>query len=156
MEIPEFVEIEFSIPFFDIYFNEEWDALNFPKNPVELKNICQAIDICLETNYLYEEYCKTPIQKGDLYFFFSKNSKDVFLFFDLFKPADDQMAMKRLGMRIPLNILPKIRKKVMKLYLKSRPRTAIQEDYFNGKLLKIASGNYQQMDREIKYFQNKN
>jgi hypothetical protein len=63
------------------------------------------LNISLDSDYLYAEYNKTLIRSGEMYYFFSKNSNDVFLFFDLYKPIDNKMAMIRLGLRLPEKIL---------------------------------------------------
>jgi hypothetical protein len=45
MPIPEYVELEFMMPFYEMYFPDTWNDNNLPKNPFELMELCEALNI---------------------------------------------------------------------------------------------------------------
>jgi CRISPR/Cas system CMR subunit Cmr6 (Cas7 group RAMP superfamily) len=136
MEVPEFVEIEFSMPFYEIYFETGSDLDNQEPNPIIFLQIAKYLSINFDADFLYNKYVFTQINQGDIYIYLAKN-ENIFLFFDLYKPADDQMAMIRIGFRIRSEDLTIIKEKLMEIYFRSPPRSAFQEDYFNQNLLRI-------------------
>lgn len=80
----EFVEISFKMPFYDIYFEDEsWDESKFDKSPNELLAICIALDIQIDTNFLFDEYNKNLYFGGDIHVFHSKKYDDTLIYFDL-------------------------------------------------------------------------
>jgi hypothetical protein len=118
--IPEFVEISFSIPFYDIYFEDEsWDESKFEKCPTELLAICKALDIYLDTNFLYDEYNKNLYVGGDIHIFYSKENAESFIYFDLQRDKFDQMAMVFVGIRFRVKDLTSIKEKILPLYFKA-------------------------------------
>jgi CRISPR/Cas system CMR subunit Cmr6 (Cas7 group RAMP superfamily) len=136
MEVPEFVEIEFSMPFYEIYFETGSDLDNQEPNPIIFLQIAKYLSINFDAYFLYNKYVFTQINQGDIYIYLAKN-ENIFLFLDLYKPADDQMAMIRIGFRIRSEDLTIIKEKLMEIYFRSPPRSAFQEDYFNQNLLRI-------------------
>jgi hypothetical protein len=136
MEIPEFVEIEFSLPFYEIYFETGSDLDNQEPNPIIFLQIAKYLSINFDADFLYNKYVFTQINQGDIYIYLAKD-ENIFLFFDLYKPADDQMTMIRIGFRIRSEDLTIIKEKLMEIYFRSPPRSAFQEDYFNQNLLRI-------------------
>lgn len=152
MQPPEFVELSFSLPFYELYFTDIWEDNPDKRNPHELIEISKALDIQIDMNNLFEIYDNEKIGTGDIWFAFSQNSKEVFLFFDLFKDPIDQMAMIRFGIRILQKDYVKMKELLMELYLKSRPRSAFQEDYFNQPLYKISKSDDPLIDRNVNLF----
>jgi hypothetical protein len=149
-KIPEFVEVSFSMPFYDIYFEDEsWDESKFEKCPTELLAICKALDIHIDTNLLYEEYNKNLYVGGDIHIFYSKENAESFIYFDLLRDKFDQMAMVFIGIRFQVSDLTSIKEKILSLYFKANVHTDLTEDYFSNKLSKISKQQNQVTDRII-------
>jgi hypothetical protein len=140
-DIPAYVEISFKMPFYDLYYEGEWDE-QIPKQPHELLALCNWLQIELNTDLLYETYSPAKIGQGDIYILKSPLSEGSFLYFDLLKDPYDQMAMVSIGLRVPTLDLDKIRLILRPLYFKSKPRSPLEEDYFNQKLWRTATGHY--------------
>lgn len=148
---PQFVEIEFSMPFYEMYFPDTWNDNNLVRNPFELIELGQYLNIIIDTNLLYDYYTSTPINKGDIYIFYkSLEDKNLFIYFDLFKDSIDQMAMIRFGVRIKKSDYENVKKILNKLYFKSTTRTSIKEDYFNNYMYKISQDELPLEKRDIK------
>lgn len=140
------------MPFYEMYFPGEWGDDYSSADPALLRELSAALNVDLDPAHLYKLYDETKYREGDIYIFYSRNSKDVFLYFDLLKEETDQMAMIVLGARIFTKDMERIRKILMKLYLRSAPRSAWQEDYFNRALWKTANGEVQNNDRNVIHF----
>ena len=96
--IQEFVEVEFALSFFDMYYpllDEDCEI-----HPIELIELCQFLSIKLNTEFLYKEYRNTKIDEGNIHIYFSNANPDIFIYFDLLKDKYDQMDMVVLGVRI--------------------------------------------------------
>jgi hypothetical protein len=152
-KIPAFVEVSFSMPFYDIYFEDEsWDESKFKKCPTELLAICKALDIHIDTNFLYDEYNKNLYVGGDIHIFYSKENADMFIYFDLQRDKFDQMAMVFIGIRFRVKDLASIKEKILSLYFKATVHTDLTEDYFSNKLSKISKQQNQTIDRIIHHY----
>lgn len=152
MQKPKYVELSFSLPFYELYFPvDNWDE-NLPKTPTELVELCQAMTIKINTEFLFSEYEKTKINQGDIYIFYSNNTKENFIYFDFLKHQTDQMAMIQLGVRIKTEDKTAIKTILEKLYFKSTTRSNFQEDYFNQMLNSVASNKMQNSKRKIHSF----
>lgn len=152
MEKPEFVEYSFVMPFYEMYFPDIWNESECPRNAFELNELCKELDIVLDTDFLFEEYEKIKPNSGDIFIFYSKYSKDIFLYFDLFNDVYDQTAMIKLGVRIPTKDSEEIKHILMKLYFKSVIRSNFQEDYFIHSLWREATNQYSGEKRNIIHF----
>jgi hypothetical protein len=137
-QIPAYVELSFGMPFYDLYFEGEWEST--ARNTKHLDNICTLLNIKINSNWLYELYGQIPINKGDIYVWHSANDAQQFILLNLYKPPTDQMAMITLGIRTTSNNVQQLREIIYPLYLNNPPRTCISEDYFNNQLLKLVTG----------------
>ena len=152
MNIPEYVEMVFSMPFYEFYFPDTWNDHNLPKNPLELVELCQMLDIYLDTEFLYQHYDVTAPKEGDIYFFYQNNNQEIVIYFDLHKDEFDQMAMVKFGVRVKSAIKNDVKEILDRLYFKSTTRSSFKEDYFNQSLFRIASGNIPNQTRVIKKY----
>ena len=80
------------MPFYEMYFPDTWNDNNLPRNPFELVELCDHLNIKVNTDFLYTEYETTEYKKGDIYIFYPSDRKDIFIYFDLLKDEHDQMA----------------------------------------------------------------
>jgi hypothetical protein len=148
----EYVELEFSMPFYEMYFPDTWNDSNLPKNPFELTELCDSMSIILDTDFLYKEYEATKYKKGDIYIFYPDNNSNIFIYFDLYKDQYDQMAMIVLGVRIKTVNKSIIKPILEKLYFKSTTRSDFQEDYFNQSLYRVATDRIPYQARIVRHF----
>jgi hypothetical protein len=152
MTKPEYVELEFAMPFYEMYFPDTWNDNKLPKNPFELIELCEKLMIKLDTGFLYEEYEKTEYKKGDIYIFYATSDRDIFLYFDLLKDEYDQMAMVVIGVRIKTIDRETVREVLEKFYFKSTTRSDFQEDYFNHSLYRVATNRIPFQKRTVRHF----
>jgi hypothetical protein len=152
MKIPDYGEMEFEIPFYEFYFEDIWNDKNQSKNPHELIELSKQLNITLNTDFLYQQYESTAIQKGDIYIFFENNNKEIFIYFDLLKDEYDQMAMVTFGVRIKTETKREIKEILKKLYFKSTTRSDFQEDYFNQSMNRIATNQIPNQNRIVKRY----
>ncbi len=151
MTIPEYVELEFMMPFYEMYFPDTWNDNKLPKNPFELIELCDYLNIKLDTDFLYDEYELTDYKKGDIYIFYPFDRKDIFIYFDLLKDEYDQMAMVLLGVRLKTVDKINIKDILKKLYFKSTTRSNFHEDYFNQSLFRVATNRIPFQKRIVKH-----
>ena len=152
MKKPEFVELSFIMPFYEMYFPvDNWDE-NLPKKPKELIDLCKEMKINIDVEFLYSEYNTTKINQGNSYIFYKSTKKDSFIYFDFHKDPTDQMAMIQLGVRVKTEYKTKIKSILEKLYFKSTTRSNFQEDYFNELLNSIATNKIPSKERIIHSF----
>jgi hypothetical protein len=154
MNIPEYVEMEFAMPFYEFYFPDTWNDNKLSKKPFELIELAQKLDIVLDTDFLYRMYEETEYKNGDIYFFYQNNNKEIFIYFDLLKDEFDQMAMVNFGVRVETQAKGEIKEILKKLYFKSTTRSDFQEDYFNQSLNRIATNRIPYQKRIVKHFMN--
>ncbi len=133
---PSFIEFSFKMPFYEIYFSEDWILPNLERNPDELNELCESLNIKIDTDLLYEIYDNLPIEKPNIQIFYAEESKEEFIYLDLFKEKTDQMSVILFGVRLQSKKAKKIKKTMMKLYVKSRVRSNFEEDYFNSMLFR--------------------
>ena len=152
MNIPEYVEMKFSMPFYEFYFPDVWNENNLPKNPFEIINLCQKLDIILDTDFLYKEYDNTTIKEGNIYLFYSNNNEETFIYFDLLKDEFDQMVMVHFGVRVKTEIEKEVKEILKQLYFKSTTRSDFTEDYFNESLNRIATDRIPNQKRIVKKY----
>ncbi|WP_282133851.1 hypothetical protein [Cellulophaga baltica] len=146
--IPDFVEVEFAMPFYEMYYPLlDYDC---EIDPFELKELCNFLSIKLDTELLFNEYEKTKIEEGNIHIYFSEINKDIFIYFDLLKDKYDQMDMVIIGVRIKTDDLTKTREILHNLYFKSTTRSDIQEDYFNQSLWRVANERIPNNKRVVK------
>lgn len=100
MNIPEYVEMVFAMPFYEFYYPDTWNGNKLSKNPFELTELKQIMGINLDTDFLYKLYEEMEYKEGDIYLFYKDNSKEIFIYFDLLKDEFDQMAMVNFGVRV--------------------------------------------------------
>jgi hypothetical protein len=151
MMIPEFVEISFKMPFYDIYFEDHsWDEDKYEKEPTELIELCNVLGIELDTNFLYEEYNKNIYAGGDIYVFYALENNS-FIYFDLISDPTDQSAMVFIGIRFLFDDYLKIKEKIQSLYFEAKVHTDLTEDYFQHKIQLFLIGNN---NRKIYKFNN--
>jgi hypothetical protein len=148
----EYVELKFMMPFYEMYFPDTWNDNQLARNPFELKELSEYLAINLDTDFLYSEYEKTIYTGGDIYIFYPKENKNLFLYFDLLKDKYDQMAMIWIGVRIKIEDKKAVRDILEKLYFKSTTRSDFSEDYFNQGLHKTASDKIPDQKRIINHF----
>ncbi len=152
MKKPEFVELSFSLPFYEIYFPaDNWDE-NLPKKPIELLELCEVMAIKIDPEFLYSEFETTKINHEGIYIFYPLDRKDIFIYFDFYKDPTDQMAMIQFGVRIKTENKTIIKTILEKLYFKSTTRSNFQEDYFNQMLSRIATNRIPNNERIIHNF----
>jgi hypothetical protein len=66
MKKPEYVELSFSLPFYELYFlTENWDE-TLPKTPTELLELCQEMEIKIDPEFLYTQFDTTKINHGNI------------------------------------------------------------------------------------------
>jgi hypothetical protein len=152
MNIPEYVEMEFAMPFYEFYFEDTWNDKALPKNPFELKALSQKLNIILDCDFLFSEYEDTKIKAGDIYIFYQNNNKEIFMYFDLLKDEYDQMAMVTFGVRVKMENKREIKDILKQLYFKSTTRSDFQEDYFNASLNRVATDRIPNQNRKVKQF----
>jgi hypothetical protein len=152
MNIPEYIEMEFAIPFYEFYFDANWGENNIPKNPVELIALSQKLNIILDCDYLFSTYEETNIKEGDIYIFYQNNNKEIFMYFDLLKDEYDQMAMVTFGVRVKMEDKREVKDILKQLYFKSTTRSDFQEDYFNASLNRVATDRIPNQNRKVKQF----
>jgi hypothetical protein len=146
--IPEFVEVEFAMPFYEMYYPVlDYDC---DIDPFELNELCDFLSIKINTQLVFNEYEKTKIEEGDINIYFSHLNKNIFLYLDLLKDKYDQMDMIVIGVRIKTIDLEKVRSILHKLYFKSTTRSDIQEDYFNQSLWRMANDRVPNNKRVVK------
>ena len=133
------MEMEFAMPFYELYFPDTWNDNNLSKNPFELIELSQMLNINIDTDFLFKIYDETEFKKGDVYIFYQNDNIEIFIYFDLLKDEFDQMAMINFGVRVKTEIKYQVKEILKKLYFKSTTRTDFQEDYFNQSLNRIAS-----------------
>jgi len=153
LELPEFVELEFALPFYEMYFPDTYNDNKLPKNPFELRKLAEELHIRLDTDFLFKTYEQTEYGKGDIFVFYSQQSKDTFIYFDLLKDEHDQMNMIVLGVRVPIADREKIREKLWELYFKSTTRSDFQEDYFNQSLWRVVTDKIPYNKRKVHHFE---
>jgi hypothetical protein len=152
MILPEFVEISFKMPFYDIYFEDHsWDEDKYEKEPTELMELCDALAIEIDTNFLYEEYSKNIYAGGDIYVFYTVKNNNTFIYFDLIREPTDQSGMVFIGIKFLFADFVKIKEKVLALYFKAKIHTDLTEDYFQNKLHQFLNENN---SRKIHKFNN--
>ncbi len=150
---PEYIEISFQMPFYDLYFEDEnWDESKVEKQPNELIEICKLLDIQIDTNFLYDEYNKNLYTGGDIHVFHSIKYAGTFIYFDLIRDKTDQMAMVFIGFRFLLKAIAPIKEKILSLYFKACVHTDLTEDYFQNKLFNITKGNATDLKRTIHHY----
>lgn len=154
MNIPDYVELEFAMPFYEMYFPDTWNDNKLSKNPFELIELSQKLNIILDTDFLYDSYEVTDYKSGDIYLFYQNNNKEIFLYFDLLKDEYDQMAMVNFGVRVKTENKREIKEILKKLYFKSTTRSDFQEDYFNQSLNRVATNRIPYQKRIVKHFMN--
>lgn len=152
MTKPEFVELEFALPFYEMYHPDTWNDKNLPRNPFELQELCEKLKIKLDTDFLYDAYENTEYKKGDIYIFYADATRDIFLYFDLLKDEYDQMAMVLIGVRVKTAEKEAVREILEKLYFKSTTRSDFSEDYFNQSLYRVATNRIPFQKRTVKHF----
>lgn len=149
-KLAEFVEIEFAMPFYEIYYPTlDYDCA---KAPLELKELCEFLSIKIDTKSLFTEYEDTKIEEGNIHFYFSNSDNNIFLFFDLHKDKYDQMEMIIIGARIKTINLKKAKEILHKLYFKSTTRSSIKEDYFNQNRWRLVNNRIPNNNRNIKKY----
>lgn len=141
MQKPEYLEIEFAMPFYELYYPDLYNDNKLPKNPFELEELCNLMDTAIDFNKLYYLYESYKSNEGEILIFHSNSNNERFIFIDLFKDLHDQMNMVKLGVRIKELEKEQIRKVLEKLYFKSTTRSDWQEDYFNQSLWRTAQNN---------------
>ena len=152
MEKPEYVELSFSMPFYEMYYPvDNWDE-SFSKKPPVLLELCHAMSIKIDLEFLFSEFEDTKINQGNIYIFYLSDKNESFIYFDFFKDPTDQMAMIQLGVRIKIVNKTAIKKNLEKLYFKSTTRSNFQEDYFNQLLNSIATNRIPNIERTIHSF----
>lgn len=154
MTIPEYVELQFMLPFYEMYFPDTWNDNNLKRNPFELLELCKCLNIKLDTDFLYNEYESTENKKGNIYIFYSNNNKNFFIYFDFLKDEYDQMAMVLLGVRVKTIDKKRIKDILKKLYFKSTTRSDFQEDYFNQSLYSVATNQIPNQNRIVNQYTN--
>jgi hypothetical protein len=153
---PEYVELEFAMPFYEMYFPDTWNDNKLAQNPFELIELSAQLNIEIDTEFLFNEYERTQNQKDDIYIFYPSDRKDIFIYFDLRKDKYDQMAMVVVGVRIKTVDKRAAKQILEKLYFKSTTRSDLQEDYFNQTLFKVATNNVQDQKRNVRHYINGN
>ena len=139
MFTPEFVEISFLMPFFELYYPaDDWENETL-KNTDDFMALCNAMNVKIDVEKLKDTFLETKSRQGDIYVYFAKNTKDVFMTFDFAKDPTDQMATYVLGYRIKYENLEEIKKLIQPIYFKSSTRSAYQEDYFNRYLQQLVN-----------------
>jgi hypothetical protein len=152
MKKPEYVELSFHLPFYEIYFPADNFDESLPKKPTELLELCQEMEIKIDLDFLLLEFETTKTNQGDIYIFYASNKKDSFIYFDFHKGSTDQMAVIQLGVRIKTENKTDIKTILEKLYFKSTTRSNFQEDYFNQLLNSIATNRISTNERTIHSF----
>ena len=141
MMIPEFVEISFLMPFFELYYPaDDWENETL-KNTDDFMSLCNTMNVKIDVEKLKDIFLETKSGQGDIYVYYAKNTKDVFMTFDFAKDPTDQMATYVLGYRIKYENLEEIKKLIQPIYFKSTTRSAYQEDYFNKQLQSLVNEN---------------
>ena len=141
--------MEFAMPFYELYFPDTWNDNNLEKNPFELIELSQELNIKLDIDFLFKTYEDTEYKKGDIYVFYQNNNKEIFIYFDLLKDEFDQMAMITFAVRIKTDIKNQVKDILMKFYFKSTTRSDFQEDYFNQSLNRIVTNSIPNQKRII-------
>src|SRR4051812_10871921 len=118
MNVPEFVELEFYMPFYELFSSDQNNDNPIVKQAFELEELCNKLSIAIDANILYETYKQTDYVNGDVFVFYSKGNKNTFIYLDLLKDEYDQMNMILIGVRIPMTIMADIKLIMMKLYFK--------------------------------------
>ncbi len=149
MKKPEFLEIEFAMPFYELYYLDLYNDNKLPKNPFELRELCQLLNTEIDFNSLYENYEKTKDNEGEIMVYHSTDSDDRFILIDLLKDKYDLMNMVTVGVRIKETEKELIRKVLEKLYFKSTTRSDWQEDYFNQSLWRKVKGQNREYKQNI-------
>ena len=136
---PEFLEISFLMPFLELYYPaDDWGNETL-KNIDNFMALCNAMDVKMDAGKLKAIFLKTKSGQGDIYVYYAKGTKDVFMTFDFAKDPTDQMGTFVLGLRIKHENLEEIKKLIHPIYFKSTTRSAYQEDYFNKQLQKLVN-----------------
>ena len=152
MKKPDYVELSFSMPFYEMYYPvDNWDE-SLPKKPTVLLELCQEMSIKIDLEFLFSEFEATKVNQGNIYIFYRSDKKESFIYFDFFKDLTDQMAMIQLGVRIKTVNKTAIKTILEKLYFKSSTRSNFQEDYFNQLLNSIATNRIANIERTIHSF----
>lgn len=154
MKKPEFVELSFALPFYEIYFSDYWNDNSSPTIPLELLELCDCTNVELNTQFLYDEYVKLQDGQRDIFIFYSKSSKDIFLYIDLFKEDTDQVGMIIIEVRVKTIDKERIKRILEKLYFKSSIRSNFSEDYFIQKLNRVATDRIPFQKRIVKHYLN--
>lgn len=138
MNKPEYLEIEFAMPFYELFYPDLYNDNKLPKNPFELEELCELMGTSIDFDQLYCLYESYKDNEGEILIFHSNSTNERFIFIDLFKDMYDQMNMVKLGVRIKEQEKDLIRGVLEKLYFKSTTRSDWQEDYFNQTLWRTA------------------
>lgn len=127
---PEYLEIEFAMPFYELYFPDLYNDNNLPKNPFELLELSNHLNTEVDFDLLFEAY-ENDSNEGEIFIFHDQDSDERFICLDLLKDEYDQMNMITIGVRIRQSDYLETRRILEKLYFKSTTRSDWQEDYFN-------------------------
>ena len=140
MIIPQFVEISFLMPFLELYYPANDWGNEAKKNTDNFMALCNAIGVKMDAEKLKDIFLeRRETAGGDIYIYYAKGTKDVFMTFDLAIDPTDQMGTFVLGIRIKYVDLNKIKKMINPIYFKSTTRSAYQEDYFNSQLQQLVN-----------------
>jgi hypothetical protein len=60
MKIPEYIEMSFAMPFYEFYYPDTWNNNNLAKNPYELIELTQKLNINLDPDFLFTTYVSLP------------------------------------------------------------------------------------------------
>lgn len=140
MNKPDFLEIEFAMPFYELYYPDLYNDLKLPKNPFEMEELCLKLNTSIDFELLYKTYETARDEEGEIMVYHSDESDEVFIYIDLLKDKYDQMNMVTIGVRIREIEKESIRETLEKLYFKSTTRSDWQEDYFNQTLWRKVKG----------------
>ncbi len=141
LNIPEFVEISFLMPFLELYYPVDDWGNEAEKSTDNFMALCNAVGVKMDAEKLKEIFLNRREAGGDIYVYYAKGTKDVFMTFDLAVDPTDQMGTFVLGMRIKYQDLEAIKKFIHPIYFKSSTRSAYQEDYFNRQLQQLVNEN---------------
>jgi len=146
-------EIEYVIPFHILFcsdFRSDWEAdiADFSK---EMDNLCNLLNIAINSNELAREYTNLVRGEGNLHVFFNK-TKDIFILIDLYLSHTDQHNMINLGIHVPSHLEESAKKAMLVIY---NDEDAIPKsdfiEYCNNKLLTYINKSNYPKKREFYY-----
>ena len=146
MKKPDYLEIEFAMPFYELYYPDLYNDNKLQKNPFELEELCQKLNTKIDFELLYKTYETTKDEEGEIMVYHSFETEERFIYIDLLKDKYDQMNMVTIAVRIKYSEKKSIKETLEKLYFKSTTRSDWQEDYFNQSLWQKVKG----INREYK------